>query len=209
MITKFNRNSVNVNNNNSSNERSSARVSILAVIALMLVSLFSASCGGGTSAINMDEAAPKEGTGAAAAEGDKGVSGSYYNVTSAATYVEGLDYLFKLNTDGCGNYEFVLVVTNYSGGPKQLCYNNGQRYDFAIERNGQLLYNWAYGRFFNFATFTDTLQHGEKREFREFWNGRGNNGHPIPAGMAKASVKHTKSPVVSLSADGYLDGKYI
>ena len=205
MITKFNSNSV--SNINNSSERSAKRVSILAVIALMLVSLFSASCGGGTSAISLDEAAPKEGQ--AAAAGDKAASGSFYNVTSAASYVEGLDYLFKLNTDGQGNYEFVLVVTNYSGGPRQLCYNNGQRYDVAMERNGQTLYNWAYGRHFNFATFTDTLQQGEKREFRECWNGRGNNGLPIPAGMAKVVGKHSKHPAVTLFADGYLDGKYI
>ena len=188
---------------------------LMAVVAMLALGLL-ASCGGAGSAMDeldapaddaklagtaVDNAAPAE------ADSERSASSGWYVATSDAAYIDGIDYLFKLMTDGNGHYEFILNVTNNSSQPRHVSYNSTKRADFSIVKNGNELYRWSEGRLFGMEYITRTLNPYQSFEYSVSWNGRDRNGHAISGNvMAKAFHCSVSNPA-NLGQVAYLNGQ--
>ena len=127
--------------------------------------------------------------------------------TLPTAYIDGIDYLYQLLTDGNGKYQFVMKVTNNSSQARHITYNSTKRADFSIVKNGQELYRWSEGRFFGFVFETRTLSPYQTFEYKADWNGRDRHGNPI-SGNVMANGFHTSvSNPASLGQVAYLNGK--
>jgi hypothetical protein len=69
---------------------------------------------------------------------------------------------------------FDLVVTNKSRRPVTIPFNTGQRFDFEVEQEGKLIWNWANQRLFTQMVSSVTLNPGESKEFTARWDFRSN-----------------------------------
>ncbi|MCB1221485.1 MAG: hypothetical protein H7A35_04550 [Planctomycetales bacterium] len=187
---------------------------LMALVVMLALGLL-ASCGGGSSAMAdldapADDAKAVDYTMAPSLDevvADREASSSWYVATSDAAYIDGIDYLYQLLTDGNGKYQFVMKVTNNSSQARHITYNSTKRADFSIVKNGQELYRWSEGRFFGFVFETRTLSPYQTFEYKADWNGRDRHGNPI-SGNVMANGFHTSvSNPASLGQVAYLNGK--
>lgn len=130
----------------------------------------------------------------------------YYTATAGATFIDGVDYLFKLLTDNKGNYLWVLILTNDSGQPKTIYYgNNVRRYTFRIDQNGVML--WNSNSFVpQQPAGTLVLPPYGSKVYSLPWNGTDNHGHSIFGNVTATAIHRELHNIVSMSGFAWLNG---
>jgi hypothetical protein len=91
----------------------------------------------------------------------------------------------QLETDQLDNdaaTPLTLSITNSSERPVVLVFNDGQKYEFELLQNGQVVWNWSNGRVFTQAIERRALQPSESEAFTEMWNVLANDGHQVAPG---------------------------
>lgn len=78
--------------------------------------------------------------------------------------------------------EITLKLTNQGRSKVAFEFNNGQMYDFALIKGGQVVWQWSHGRVFVQALTTLSFEPGEVRIFRERWTQKNADGALVQAG---------------------------
>ncbi len=103
----------------------------------------------------------------------------------ASTQVRGVQIELRLNKTMYRMGESVeigLILTNPGVASADFQFSTGQMYDFIVFRNGQVVWQWSYGRAFTQAFTTLTLQPQETKVFNERWDQRDIHGLQVPPG---------------------------
>ncbi|MCB1186638.1 hypothetical protein KDL29_05655 [bacterium] len=143
-----------------------------------------------------------------AAEGDieRGTSGVWYVATAGADYVNGVDMLFQLWTDGMGNYKFVLKATNNSAQTKLLIYDKDRHYQFSISQNGQLKKVLRDNKIAWFPEFRGLAPY-QTIEYTRLWDGRDSHGNKL-YGIVDVEARHVSSSHPStMKAIAWMNGQ--
>lgn len=77
---------------------------------------------------------------------------------------------------------FTLTMKNTTAQPVNLEFNNGQSFDFTVEKDGQAVWQWSHGQMFTQAVMQMTLAAGETKTYTAQWNLKNNDGQAVAAG---------------------------
>lgn len=105
-------------------------------------------------------------------------------VGSATRSEGGLNYEFTVTRTPRGRYEYTLLVTNSAGAPLSMEYASGRRFDFALYRGSDLLWNYNHNRFFAQGVKVDPLDGGAERRFGAEWDGIAIDRSSVPRGQS-------------------------
>ncbi len=85
---------------------------------------------------------------------------------------------------------FVLELRNISGMPLELRFSSGQQFDVMVYKEGEWGARWRWNRGKSFITaFTSMrLNFGEVKQFRVEWDGRDDQGRPVPPGRYRVEA---------------------
>ncbi|KEO82189.1 BsuPI-related putative proteinase inhibitor [Tumebacillus flagellatus] len=86
-----------------------------------------------------------------------------------------------------------LSWTNDSEVPQEVTFASAQRFDVAVERVGQVVWQWSAGKFFAQVLSTLVIQPGDSRVFKVEWDQRGFDHQLVPLGSyaIRAWIKGT------------------
>jgi len=79
-------------------------------------------------------------------------------------------------------------VTNTGEEPVELAFSTGQRFDFLIERDGEPVWHWAYGKQFIQVVTQLTLEPGQSLTYEVVWPQVDNAGRAVPPGSYRATA---------------------
>ncbi len=85
---------------------------------------------------------------------------------------------------------FILEVRNVSGAPLDLRFSSGQQFEVLVYREGEWgeRWRWSKGKAFIMAFTSVRLNFGEVKRFRVEWDGRDNEGRPVPPGRYRVEA---------------------
>lgn len=107
----------------------------------------------------------------------------------------GLKFLADYQKNPDGTITFTLTIRNEGSKTLDLVSATSQIYDLEVyQEPGILIWNWAYGQSFPQVITTVTLQPGEQKTYQVNWNGRSNQGDPVPSGSYSARARLVTEP---------------
>ncbi|NPV83951.1 MAG: hypothetical protein HPY46_10270 [Candidatus Aminicenantes bacterium] len=110
----------------------------------------------------------------------------------------GLKFLADYQKNPDGTITFTLTIRNEGSKTLDLVSATSQIYDLEVyQEPGILIWNWAYGQSFPQVITTVTLQPGEQKTYQVTWNGRSNQGDPVPSGSYSARARLVTEPSAS------------
>jgi len=89
---------------------------------------------------------------------------------------------------------FTLKACNKNEQTVERSFNDAQRYDFEVSRNGTRIWRWSDGRSFSQITGTETWKPNECKTYEADWNGTNSSGAVAAPGTYKAVGVLTSSP---------------
>lgn len=89
---------------------------------------------------------------------------------------------------------FTLDVCNTTDQSHKLTFPTGQRYDFEVRRDGNLVWRWSDGKAFTQVYGEETWRPGECKTYDDAWNGRESDGGIAPPGRYSATGIVASSP---------------
>ena len=101
-------------------------------------------------------------------------------------------------------YTLRMVVENVSDKLLPFRFTSSQTYDFTVQSlsTGKEVWRWSNGNFFTQVMRSDSIRAGGQWQFDEVWDGKDNDGAPLPPGqyrvygILKASPSIQASPVL-------------
>ncbi|HYZ92856.1 MAG TPA: BsuPI-related putative proteinase inhibitor [Actinomycetota bacterium] len=81
---------------------------------------------------------------------------------------------------------FTLTVCNGTDKPIEKTFPSGQRYDFEVKQDGEMVWKWSDGRAFTQVQGFERWDAGECRTFTDSWNGRNPDGSRAESGQYEA-----------------------
>ncbi|MGZ4112386.1 MAG: BsuPI-related putative proteinase inhibitor [Tumebacillaceae bacterium] len=103
-----------------------------------------------------------------------------------------------------------LMWLNESPVQREYTFNNSQRFDILIEREGEKIWQWSDRRLFSQVYTTLLIAPGDSRLFKAEWNQMDSAGQPVPRGSytIRAWIVRTEeaaeTEVVLVNAEGQL-----
>lgn len=135
----------------------------------------------GSTGAGASESAPQAGGAAAARSADQAPSG--FEVT------------LEVSGPSVGRgARFTLRACNTSNETRELTFPSGQRYDFEVSRNGELVWRWSDGRAFTQVYGTEQWGPGQCKTYNDSWDGRTSDGGVAPPGSYQAVGIVASSP---------------
>ncbi len=89
---------------------------------------------------------------------------------------------------------FTLRACNPSDQTRQITFPTGQRYDFEVSQDGELVWRWSDGRAFTQVYGQESWRPGECKTYNDSWDGRNSNGGVAPPGSYEAVGIVASSP---------------
>ena len=139
--------------------------------------------------------------------GSRGTSSAWYVATAGADYVNGVDILFQLWTNGTGQYEFVMKASNNSAQQQLLVFNKDRRYQFRISQNGQLRKTLRDNRNFFWIPEFRPLAPYQSVEYRRNWDGRDAHGNKLNGIVDVEARLVSSSHPSTMSAIAWMNGQ--
>jgi hypothetical protein len=98
-------------------------------------------------------------------------------------------------------YRFVMAVVNQSDILLPFRFNSGKTYDFVIHdaASGREVWRWSSGNFFTQVLRSDSIRAKGKWQFQETWDGKDNEGKPVPPGSYRVTGILTSTPPLQAS----------
>lgn len=93
-------------------------------------------------------------------------------------------------------YVFTLSACNKTGETVEATFPSGQRYDFAVGRDGEVVWQWSEGQVFTQEFGTESWEPGECKSYQEIWDGRDTAGALVEAGTYQAEGLLASDPQV-------------
>lgn len=110
----------------------------------------------------------------------------------------GLKFLADYQKNPDGTITFTLTIRNEGSKTLDLVSATSQIYDLEVyQEPGILVWNWAHGQSFPQVITTVTLQPGEQKTYQVTWNGRSNQGDPVPSGSYSVRARLVTEPSAS------------
>jgi hypothetical protein len=75
-----------------------------------------------------------------------------------------------------------LTWNNDSEVPHEVTFTSAQRFDVAVERDGQIVWQWSAGKFFAQVLTTLVIEPGDSRVFKAEWDQKGFDHQLVPPG---------------------------
>lgn len=89
---------------------------------------------------------------------------------------------------------FTLRACNTTNETRELTFASGQRYDFEVSRNGELVWRWSDGRAFTQIYGTEQWGPGQCKTYNDSWDGTNSDGGIAPPGSYQAVGIVASSP---------------
>ncbi|MGH2758993.1 MAG: BsuPI-related putative proteinase inhibitor [Actinomycetota bacterium] len=83
-------------------------------------------------------------------------------------------------------FELTLSACNNGSETIDQTFPTGQRYDFEVGRNGEVVWRWSDGQVFTQEYGTEPWEPGECKTYSEIWNGSDSDGSFVEAGTYQA-----------------------
>lgn len=97
----------------------------------------------------------------------------------------------------------LLKACNRSGKPIDLDFSTGQRYDFEVSQNGDIVWRWSDGMSFTQVFGQERWDSGECKTYSEWWDGTDSQGGIAPPGSYQAVGILTSSPSLRTGAETF------
>jgi hypothetical protein len=100
-----------------------------------------------------------------------------------------------------GGFRFALMVTNQSDSLIPFRFNSGKTCDFVVHEavSGKEVWRWSNGNFFTQMLRSDSLRPKGKWQFEENWDGKDNDGRPVPPGTYRMTAIVASTPALQAS----------
>lgn len=89
---------------------------------------------------------------------------------------------------------FTLRACNASDEAVDVTFPSGQRYDFEVHRDGELVWRWSDGRAFTMVYGTERMEAGDCRTYTDSWDGSTSDGPAAPGGYEAVGVLSSDPP---------------
>lgn len=99
--------------------------------------------------------------------------------------------------------DFTLKVCNRSASTVERTFDDAQRYDFDVSRDGELVWRWSDDQVFAQVVGRESWEPGKCKTWTETWNGTNRSGMPAPTGNYEAVGVLTTSPPLRTDAHSF------
>lgn len=89
---------------------------------------------------------------------------------------------------------FTMSACNTGDEPVELAFPTGQRYDFEVHRDGELVWRWSDGRAFTMVYGSERMEAGQCRTYTDSWDGTTSDGPASPGGYDAVGVLASDPP---------------
>lgn len=121
-------------------------------------------------------------------------SASAARAAEADSMSSGVEVTLSVSKEALRSVRFTLRACNRSDEATELAFGSGQRYDFEVSRDGELVWRWSDGKAFTQVHGQERWDAGECRTYSEVWDGRNSEGSLASPGSYDAVGILTSSP---------------